>query len=95
MALSALCDRFAQATFIEPMEGYIRRMLWAAAADGGLPADACDDPWGPELPAAGAARRSSRWCGMRARLARDFERFGRELPRGLRGARARDTTGSI
>jgi 4-hydroxy-tetrahydrodipicolinate synthase len=48
--LSALCDRFAQATFTPPMEGYVRRMLWAAAADGGLPADACEDPWGPELP---------------------------------------------
>jgi 4-hydroxy-tetrahydrodipicolinate synthase len=49
--LSDLCDRFAQTTFIDPMEGYIRRMLWAAAADGGLPPDACDDPWGPPLPA--------------------------------------------
>src|SRR5215210_2862169 len=49
VALSELCDRFAQTTFIEPMEGYIRRMLWAAAADGALPADACDDPWGPSL----------------------------------------------
>ena len=48
--LSETCDRFSQATFIEPMEGYIRRMLWAAAADGALPADACDDPWGPPLP---------------------------------------------
>jgi 4-hydroxy-tetrahydrodipicolinate synthase len=48
--LSELCDRFAQTTFIEPMEGYIRRMLWAAAADGALPPDACDDPWGPSLP---------------------------------------------
>ncbi|MGZ8393102.1 MAG: dihydrodipicolinate synthase family protein, partial [Gemmatimonadales bacterium] len=49
--LSDLCDRFAQTTFIDPLEGYIRRMLWAAAADGGLPPDACDDPWGPPLPA--------------------------------------------
>ena len=49
VALSALCDRFAQATFIEPMEGYIRRMLWAAAADGAIPREACDDPWGPAL----------------------------------------------
>jgi 4-hydroxy-tetrahydrodipicolinate synthase len=49
--LSAVCDRLAQATFVEPMEGYVRRMLWAAAADGGLPADACDDPWGPALAA--------------------------------------------
>lgn len=47
--LSDLCDRFGQTTFIDPMEGYIRRMLWAAAADGALPADACDDPWGPPL----------------------------------------------
>ncbi len=48
--LSELCDRLGQTTFIDPMEGYIRRMLWAAAADGALPADACDDPWGPVLP---------------------------------------------
>ena len=48
--LSEICDRFAQTTFIDPMEGYIRRMLWAAAADGALPPDACDDPWGPPLP---------------------------------------------
>ena len=50
IALSALCDRLAQATFTEPMEGYIRRMLWAAAAEGALPREACDDPWGPALP---------------------------------------------
>ena len=50
VALSALCDRLAQATFIEPMEGYIRRMLWAAAAEGAIPREACDDPWGPPLP---------------------------------------------
>ncbi|HEX6434738.1 MAG TPA: dihydrodipicolinate synthase family protein [Gemmatimonadales bacterium] len=51
VALSEACDRFAQVTFIEPMEGYIRRMLWAAAAEGAIPRDACDDPWGPPLPA--------------------------------------------
>jgi 4-hydroxy-tetrahydrodipicolinate synthase len=50
VALSAICDRLAQAAFIDPMDGYIRRMLWAAAADGGLPREACDDPWGPPLP---------------------------------------------
>jgi 4-hydroxy-tetrahydrodipicolinate synthase len=49
-ARSALCDRLAEVTFIPPMEGYVRRMLWAAAADGALPPDACDDPWGPALP---------------------------------------------
>jgi 4-hydroxy-tetrahydrodipicolinate synthase len=49
---SELCDRFAQATFVEPMEGYIRRMLWAVAAEGAIPAESCDDPWGPPLPEA-------------------------------------------
>ena len=48
--LSELCDRFGQVTFIHPMEGYIRRMLWAAAAEGAIPPEACDDPWGPPLP---------------------------------------------
>jgi 4-hydroxy-tetrahydrodipicolinate synthase len=51
VGLSELCDRFAQVTFIAPMEGYIRRMLWAAAAEGAIPPDCCDDPWGPSLPA--------------------------------------------
>jgi len=51
-ALSARCDRLARVTFIPPMEGYVRRMLWAAAAEGMLPAEACDDPWGPSLPGA-------------------------------------------
>jgi 4-hydroxy-tetrahydrodipicolinate synthase len=50
IARSAACDRLAEATFVPPMEGYVRRMLWAAAADGALPAEACDDPWGPPLP---------------------------------------------
>ncbi|HEX6645458.1 MAG TPA: dihydrodipicolinate synthase family protein [Gemmatimonadales bacterium] len=48
--LSGACDAFAQATFVPPMEGYVRRMLWAAAAEGAIPPDACDDPWGPALP---------------------------------------------
>jgi 4-hydroxy-tetrahydrodipicolinate synthase len=51
VSLSELCDRFSQTTFIQPMEGYIRRMLWAVAAEGAIPPDACDDPWGPPLPA--------------------------------------------
>lgn len=49
VSLSELCDRFAQTTFIHPMEGYIRRMLWAAAAEGAIPQESCDDPWGPPL----------------------------------------------
>ena len=49
---SAQLDAFGEITFTTPMEGYIRRMLWALAADGVIPDDACDDPWGPSLPAA-------------------------------------------
>ncbi len=52
MRLSARVDQFSQATFVAPMEGYVKRMLWAAAAEGAIPPDACDDPWGPPLPAA-------------------------------------------
>lgn len=52
LRLSAQLDAFAQTTFVPPMEGYVRRMLWALAADGVIPDDACDDPWGPALPAA-------------------------------------------
>jgi 4-hydroxy-tetrahydrodipicolinate synthase len=65
--LSKLLDAFSQATFTAPMEGYIRRMLWALAADGVIPDDACDDPWGPELPAAEreAVRRAVREARVR------------------------------
>lgn len=48
--LSTQLDAFSQATFIPPIEGYIRRMLWALAAEGIIPDEACDDPWGPPLP---------------------------------------------
>ena len=67
MRLSAQLDAFAQATFTNPMEGYIRRMLWALAADGVIPEDACDDPWGPALPAAerDAVRRAVREARIR------------------------------
>jgi 4-hydroxy-tetrahydrodipicolinate synthase len=50
--LSGTLDRFAAATFVAPLEGYIRRMLWALAAEGIIPEDACDDPWGPPLDSA-------------------------------------------
>lgn len=51
LRLSGLMDAFGAVTFRDPMEGYIRRMLWALAADGVIPEDSCDDPWGPALPA--------------------------------------------
>jgi 4-hydroxy-tetrahydrodipicolinate synthase len=50
LRLSTQLDAFSQVTFREPMEGYIRRMLWAVAAEGVISDAACDDPWGPPLP---------------------------------------------
>ena len=49
LRLTRACDAFAAATFTEPMEGYIRRMLWVLAEDGIIPEDACHDPSGPPL----------------------------------------------
>ncbi|MFI1395001.1 dihydrodipicolinate synthase family protein [Streptomyces sp. NPDC020681] len=48
---SARLDRFAESTFLEPIEGYVQRMLWAAVWEGLLPESAAHDPYGPELPA--------------------------------------------
>jgi len=50
LRLAARVDAFGEATFRDPMDGYIRRMLWALAADGVIPEASCDDPWGPALP---------------------------------------------
>ncbi|MGH7645878.1 MAG: dihydrodipicolinate synthase family protein [Gemmatimonadales bacterium] len=47
--LTSLLDALASTTFGAPVEGYVRRMLWALAADGVIAEDACDDPWGPAL----------------------------------------------
>jgi 4-hydroxy-tetrahydrodipicolinate synthase len=52
LRLSARLDAFGELTFKDPIEGYIRRMLWALAAEGVIPDEACDDPWGPPLPTA-------------------------------------------
>ncbi len=51
LRLSTQLDAFGAVTFRSPMEGYVRRILWALAADGVIPEDSCDDPWGPALPA--------------------------------------------
>ncbi len=42
-------DRFAEATFRAPIEGYVQRMLWAAVWEGLIPAEAAYDPYGPVL----------------------------------------------
>lgn len=50
LELSDKLDRLAESIFIEPMEGYIRRLLWALVHLGVIPLDAAHDPWGPALP---------------------------------------------
>jgi 4-hydroxy-tetrahydrodipicolinate synthase len=52
LELSNLVDRLAEATFTRPMEGYVRRMLWVLVQQGVIPAEAANDPWGPQLPRA-------------------------------------------
>ncbi|TMR33816.1 dihydrodipicolinate synthase family protein [Nonomuraea zeae] len=47
---SGRLDRLAAATFTEPMEGYVRRMLWLAATEGRIPESFAHDPYGPPLP---------------------------------------------
>ncbi|MEU3819602.1 dihydrodipicolinate synthase family protein [Streptomyces sp. NPDC030392] len=49
---SGRLDRFAEATFLAPIEGYVQRMLWAAVWEGAVPEEAAFDPYGPPLPAA-------------------------------------------
>ncbi|NGN63628.1 dihydrodipicolinate synthase family protein [Streptomyces sp. A7024] len=49
-------DRFAEATFYAPIEGYVQRMLWAAVWEGLIPEAAAHDPYGPR-PAAGERQR--------------------------------------
>ena len=68
-ALSDLCDRFAQVTFIQPMEGYIRRMLWAAAAEGALPAGRVRRSLGPARFRWRSGTPSSEWWGCRSSAA--------------------------
>jgi 4-hydroxy-tetrahydrodipicolinate synthase len=49
LALSDAVDMLAQTIFVRPMEGYIRRLLWALAHLGVIPLEAANDPWGPQL----------------------------------------------
>jgi len=51
LELSDLVDRLAEVLFIDPMEGYIGRVLYALARLGVIPAEAANDPWGPTLTA--------------------------------------------
>lgn len=49
LELSDLVDQLAEVLFIEPMEGYIGRILFALSKLGVITDDAANDPWGPEL----------------------------------------------
>jgi 4-hydroxy-tetrahydrodipicolinate synthase len=49
LALSDAVDMLAETIFVNPMEGYIRRLLWALVHHGVIPLEAANDPWGPRL----------------------------------------------
>jgi 4-hydroxy-tetrahydrodipicolinate synthase len=49
LALSDAVDMLAETIFVNPMEGYIRRLLWALVHLGVIPLEAANDPWGPQL----------------------------------------------
>ena len=51
LELSDQVDRLAEVLFVDPMEGYIGRVLYALASLGVISADAANDPWGPTLTA--------------------------------------------
>ena len=51
LELSDAVDLLAEALFVEPMEGYITRLLWVLVHLGVIPMEAANDPWGPSLPA--------------------------------------------
>jgi 4-hydroxy-tetrahydrodipicolinate synthase len=53
LELSDAVDILAETLFINPMEGYIKRLLWGLVHLGIIPAAAAHDPWAPDLPAAG------------------------------------------
>jgi 4-hydroxy-tetrahydrodipicolinate synthase len=50
LQLSRQVDLLSQVTFIPPLEGYIRRMLWVLVQLGIVGRDSAHDPWGPALP---------------------------------------------
>jgi len=50
LEISPKVDRLSQVTFIPPMEGYIRRVLWVLVHQGVISREAAHDPWGPALP---------------------------------------------
>jgi 4-hydroxy-tetrahydrodipicolinate synthase len=50
LTLAAKVDRLGEATFIEPLEGYVLRLLWALELTGIIPSECAHDPFGPPVP---------------------------------------------
>jgi 4-hydroxy-tetrahydrodipicolinate synthase len=51
LELSDTIDQLAEVLFVDPMEGYIGRVLYVLSKLGVIPQDAANDPWGPKLTA--------------------------------------------
>ena len=51
LELSDPVDELAEVLFVDPIEGYIGRILYALAKLGIIPEEASCDPWGPALSA--------------------------------------------
>ena len=51
LELSDAVDELSEVLFVDPMEGYIGRILWSLAKLGIIPGEAACDPWGPSLSA--------------------------------------------
>jgi 4-hydroxy-tetrahydrodipicolinate synthase len=49
LALSDSVDQLAEGLFVNPMEGYVQRILYALAHLGVIPTDGAHDPWAPNL----------------------------------------------
>jgi 4-hydroxy-tetrahydrodipicolinate synthase len=56
LELSDAVDELAEVLFVDPMEGYIGRILCALAKLGIIPEEAAYDPWGPSLSASEIAK---------------------------------------
>ena len=61
VAASAALDRFASVLFGDPVDGYVQRLLWIAAAEGRIPQSCATDPWAPALPADDQDRVLATW----------------------------------
>lgn len=64
-ALSSAIDAFAEATFGDPVDGYVQRMVWALEADGVITSTG-RDPFGPAIDLGDRARVRAAVAALRA-----------------------------